>query len=117
MVTLMVGGNTETFLKNSSVQDGNVACATSTGGITGKRPGRVGDSPLVGSGGYADNMTGAVSTTGHGESITKLCLAHKIINYMENGETPAAATETALKMMYDRVGGSGGCVVLDKNGR
>ena len=45
-------------------QNGNLSCATSTGGITGKRPGRVGDSPLVGCGGYADNHSGAVSTTG-----------------------------------------------------
>ena len=44
-----------------------MACATSTGGITGKREGRVGDSPLVGSGGYADNNTGAVSTTGRSQ--------------------------------------------------
>ena len=49
------------------LQAGNVACATSTGGITGKREGRVGDSPLVGSGGYADNNTGAVSTTGRSQ--------------------------------------------------
>ena len=62
---------TRTMMSEIYFQDGNVACATSTGGITGKRPGRVGDSPLVGCGGYADNMIGAVSTTGHGESITK----------------------------------------------
>lgn len=59
-------------------KNGNVACATSTGGITAKRPGRVGDSPIVGSGGYADNETAAVSCTGHGESIAKVCLAKTV---------------------------------------
>lgn len=51
---------------------GNIACATSTGGITGKRNGRVGDSPLIGCGGYSDSRWGGVSVTGHGESIMKV---------------------------------------------
>ncbi|XP_078469272.1 isoaspartyl peptidase/L-asparaginase-like isoform X2 [Lampetra planeri] len=62
---------------------GDVACATSTGGITNKMPGRVGDSPIVGCGGYADNAVGAVSTTGHGESIMKVTLARLILFHME----------------------------------
>merc|ERR1719500_1558442 len=70
---------------------GNLACATSTGGITGKRPGRVGDSPLVGSGGYADDSAGAVSTTGHGESITKVVLAHTVITGLSRGLEPGEA--------------------------
>ncbi|XP_078469292.1 isoaspartyl peptidase/L-asparaginase-like isoform X5 [Lampetra planeri] len=64
---------------------GDVACATSTGGITNKMPGRVGDSPIVGCGGYADNAVGAVSTTGHGESIMKVTLARLILFHMEAG--------------------------------
>ena len=64
---------------------GHVACGTSTGGITAKMPGRVGDTPLVGAGGYADDEVGAVSTTGHGESILKCCLAHRIIMNMCSG--------------------------------
>ena len=51
---------------------GSLAAATSTGGITAKKSGRVGDSPIIGSGAYADDNSGAVSTTGHGESITKV---------------------------------------------
>jgi len=98
-------------------KNGNLSCATSTGGITGKRPGRVGDSPLVGCGGYADNHSGAVSTTGHGESITKVCLAHKIISRLEDGESPRDASSKSLKFMFDRVAGSGGCIVIDKHGR
>lgn len=64
---------------------GHVACATSTGGITAKLPGRVGDTPLVGCGGIADDEIGAVSTTGHGEAITKSCLAKTVLNYMSTG--------------------------------
>ena len=60
--------------------NGNVACGTSTGGITAKKVGRVGDSPLVGSGGYAANELGGASTTGHGESIAKVLLAQRVLN-------------------------------------
>ncbi|XP_015218628.2 isoaspartyl peptidase/L-asparaginase isoform X2 [Lepisosteus oculatus] len=64
---------------------GNVACATSTGGIRNKMVGRVGDSPIIGSGGYADNFSGAASCTGHGESIMKVTLARLILFHMEQG--------------------------------
>lgn len=60
-------------------KNGSLACATSAGGITAKRPGRVGDSPLIGSGGYAD-ISAAVSCTGHGESIAKVCLAKGVVD-------------------------------------
>lgn len=58
---------------------GNIAAATSTGGMTGKLPGRVGDTPLIGSGTYADNNIGGVSSTGNGEAIMKHVLTHDII--------------------------------------
>eukprot|EP00605_Chrysophyceae_sp_TOSAG23-4_P000733 GSChrysophyteH1.ASY1.ANO1.818.1 assembled CDS len=61
---------------------GNLAAGTSTGGITAKTPGRVGDSPIIGSGAYADNLKGGVSTTGHGESIAKMCLAKGIVDIL-----------------------------------
>ncbi|KAK3608610.1 hypothetical protein CHS0354_042608 [Potamilus streckersoni] len=95
---------------------GNIAYGMSTGGITAKRPGRVGDSPLVGNGGYADNEVGAVSCTGHGESIIKVCLAHSIISYMEQGMTAQVAAEKALMKMDKRVNGHGGVIVVGKNG-
>ncbi|KAJ0066845.1 hypothetical protein NL108_004813, partial [Boleophthalmus pectinirostris] len=63
--------------------EGNVACATSTGGILNKMEGRVGDTPCIGPGGYADNSVGAVSTTGHGEAILKVVLARHILYHME----------------------------------
>jgi beta-aspartyl-peptidase (threonine type) len=92
---------------------GNVAFATSTGGITGKMPGRVGDSPLVGAGGYADNEIGAISSTGHGESIIKVCLAHHAITLMRQGLSGQQAIESALDYMCRRVGGCGGLIVVD----
>uniref|UniRef100_A0A8C8VJH5 Isoaspartyl peptidase/L-asparaginase n=1 Tax=Pelusios castaneus TaxID=367368 RepID=A0A8C8VJH5_9SAUR len=74
--------------------EGNVACATSTGGITNKMVGRVGDTPLIGSGGYADNLVGAVSATGHGESIMKVTLARLILFHMEQADTATLTCST-----------------------
>ncbi|CAL9687995.1 unnamed protein product [Knipowitschia caucasica] len=96
---------------------GNVACATSTGGIRNKMVGRVGDSPIVGCGGYADNFSGAVSCTGHGESILKVTLARLILSYMEQGKSVVEASESALKYMGDRVHGAGGAVVVNPSGQ
>ncbi|XP_067421617.1 isoaspartyl peptidase/L-asparaginase-like [Emydura macquarii macquarii] len=96
--------------------EGNVACATSTGGITNKMVGRVGDTPLIGSGGYADNLIGAVSATGHGESIMKVTLARLILFHMEQGKTPKEAADSALHYMEKRVHGRGGVIVVSKTG-
>ncbi|TRY85315.1 hypothetical protein DNTS_003205 [Danionella cerebrum] len=95
---------------------GNVACATSTGGIRNKMVGRVGDSPIIGSGGYADNGSGAVSCTGHGESILKVTLARLILFHMEQGKCALEATNMSLQHMFDRVKGCGGAVVLSSTG-
>lgn len=64
---------------------GHLACATSTGGITAKRAGRVGDTPVIGAGGFADDFVGAVSTTGHGETIMRACLSRHITGLMQQG--------------------------------
>ena len=77
----------------------------------------MGDSPLVGCGGYADSSVGAVSTTGHGESITKVCLARTVIHHLESGKDPEEAGAASLSYMYRKVSGSGGVIVLDKEGR
>uniref|UniRef100_A0A9J8AHJ2 Isoaspartyl peptidase/L-asparaginase n=1 Tax=Cyprinus carpio carpio TaxID=630221 RepID=A0A9J8AHJ2_CYPCA len=88
---------------------GNVACATSTGGIRNKMVGRVGDSPIIGSGGYADNRSGAVSCTSHGESILKVTLARLILFHRKQGKSAATAS---LQYMGERVKGCGGAIVL-----
>ncbi|MBN3270994.1 ASGL1 asparaginase, partial [Polyodon spathula] len=96
---------------------GNVACATSTGGIRNKMVGRVGDTPIIGSGGYADNNIGAVSCTGHGESIMKVTLARLILFHMEQGKSPEQATDEALQYMGKRVHGAGGAIVVSPDGK
>ncbi|HLG74576.1 MAG TPA: isoaspartyl peptidase/L-asparaginase [Chloroflexota bacterium] len=96
---------------------GNLACATSTGGMTGKPPGRVGDSPLVGCGGYADNQAGAVSMTGWGESIMRLVLAKWTVDRLLAGVSAGDAARLAIELLKDRARGSGGLIVLDREGR
>lgn len=99
-------------------QFGNFAVATSTGGITGKLPGRIGDTPVLGGGSYCDNRYGGVSTTGHGETIMKACLAHDIVKRIEYlNEDAQVATETACKNMTDRFFGTGGAISIDHKGR
>lgn len=98
-------------------QYGNIAVATSTGGITGKLPGRIGDTPVLGGGTYCDNRYGGVSTTGHGETIMKACLAHDIIKRMEYlKEDAKTATENACKNMTDRYHGTGGAITISNQG-
>ncbi|KAL0964440.1 hypothetical protein UPYG_G00323890 [Umbra pygmaea] len=95
---------------------GNIACATSTGGMLNKMEGRVGDTACIGCGGYADNKVGAVSPTGHGEAIMKVTLARLILFHMEQGCSAEVAADKALAYMKERVGGLGGVVVVDPQG-
>ena len=96
--------------------NGNLAAATSTGGVTGKQVGRVGDVPIIGSGGYADNKVGAVSSTGDGEAIFKVNLAKLVLSYMEAGMGVQTAAEKALEYMRLRVNGNGGLIAVDPEG-
>ncbi|XP_004520081.1 probable isoaspartyl peptidase/L-asparaginase CG7860 isoform X1 [Ceratitis capitata] len=96
---------------------GNIAVATSTGGITGKVPGRIGDTPLLGCGTYADNKWGGVSTTGHGETIMRFNLAQKILaNIRYCNMSAQEATEVACKEMTERLGGTGGAITIGPKG-
>ncbi|XP_066246193.1 probable isoaspartyl peptidase/L-asparaginase GA20639 [Euwallacea similis] len=96
---------------------GNLAAATSTGGINGKMVGRSSDTSLIGSGTYADDNIGAVSTTGHGESIAKFCLAHAIIKAMEYGnKTADEATNQVIESMTARLNNSAGAITISKTG-
>eukprot|EP00940_MAST-03C_sp_MAST-3C-sp2_P001400 g1400.t1 len=98
---------------------GRFASATSTGGITAKRAGRVGDSPIVGSGGYADDDLGAISCTGHGESILRFGLALRTLHSMEiqKSDSPDTVASETLKEMKRRLGGHGGLICIRKDGR
>jgi beta-aspartyl-peptidase (threonine type) len=98
-------------------QFGNLAAATSTGGMTNKRYGRVGDAPIIGAGTYANNNTCAVSATGHGEFFIRSVVAYDISALMEYKglSVQQAAEEVVLKKLVAR-GGEGGVIALDRNG-
>ena len=96
---------------------GCLAAGTSTGGTANKLPGRVGDSPLIGAGLYADNQTGGCSTTGWGESIMKVLLAKTATDLIAAGHAPMAAARQAIDILARRVGGLGGCILLDSAGQ
>ena len=95
---------------------GNLAAATSTGGIRNKFPGRVGDSPLVGSGAYADNSTAAVSATGDGESLMKIVISKQVCDFVANGLSAGQACADAINILGDRVQGAGGVIAVDHHG-
>lgn len=96
---------------------GNLAAGTSTGGMTNKKYGRVGDAPIIGAGTYANNATCAVSATGHGEFFIRSVVAYDISALMEYKglSVKDAADEVVMKKLVER-GGEGGVIALDKNG-
>jgi L-asparaginase / beta-aspartyl-peptidase len=95
---------------------GNLAAATSTGGMTGKLPGRVGDSPIVGAGTFADNATCAVSATGHGEFFIRYAVAHEIAARVAHAKQPLADAAKAVIAELGQKGGSGGLVAVGRDG-
>jgi len=95
---------------------GDLAAATSTGGMTGKLPGRVGDSPIVGAGTYADNATCAVSATGHGEFFIRYAAAHEIAARIAHAGQPLAQAAAAVIAELSWIGGSGGLVAIGRDG-
>lgn len=95
---------------------GNLAAGTSTGGTTNKEFGRVGDSPIIGAGTYADNQTCGVSCTGDGEYFIRAAVAHTVSDLVQYKGMPVQqAAETALGRAK-KLGGTGGLIALDKNG-
>jgi len=96
---------------------GNLSAATSTGGTLNKTPGRVGDSSLIGCGCYADNESGAVSTTGWGEPMMKLVIAKHTADLIRQGATPQNAAQESIAYLKRRLNGHGGMIVLDAKGR
>jgi beta-aspartyl-peptidase (threonine type) len=98
---------------------GNLAAGTSTGGLSGQRVGRIGDSPLPGGGLYADNHIAAVSFSGDGESISRLALAARVMASVEDGQElePAIAKGVAKLPSVGGKDGDGGAIGIDKNGR
>ncbi len=95
---------------------GNVAAAISTGGTSFKYPGRVGDSPLVGSGGYADNRYGAVTATGLGEYLMRFAISARVMFCLERGMTAEEAAGSAVREMESEICGLGGVIVMRRDG-
>jgi beta-aspartyl-peptidase (threonine type) len=116
------GGGFDSDIKYGTIgavavdQAGHVAAATSTGGLTAKRWGRIGDSPLIGSGTYADDRAAAVSATGLGESFIRAAAAHEVCARMRlGGETLQQAIEAVLADIVS-LGGNGGLIAVSPSG-
>lgn len=98
-------------------QNGNLAAGTSTGGMTNKKFGRVGDAPIIGAGTYANNATCAVSATGHGEYFIRSVVAHDIAALMEyRGLSLKEAADIVVMKKLVKLGGEGGVIAIDKDG-
>ncbi|WP_310384052.1 isoaspartyl peptidase/L-asparaginase family protein [Roseateles sp.] len=96
---------------------GHLAAATSTGGMTNKQPGRVGDSPIIGAGCYANDATVAVSCTGTGEAFMRICAAYDVSAQMAYLGLPLqAAVDSVIQLKLPAVGGSGGLIAVAANG-
>lgn len=101
---------------------GNIVAGTSTSGLFLKRPGRIGDSPIVGSGFYADSQVGAASATGLGEDLMKGCISYEIVRRMQDGEAVQDACEHAVSQLHDKLvkcrgkAGDLSVIAVDKNG-
>ena len=96
---------------------GNLAAATSTGGMTNKRPGRVGDSPLIGAGTYADNRSAAISCTGTGEMFIRAATAYDVCaRMMYGGQSLSEACTAAVMEVLPKIDGHGGLIAVDAQG-
>jgi L-asparaginase / beta-aspartyl-peptidase len=95
---------------------GRMAVAVSTGGVRGKMPGRVGDSPVVGSGTYADSQIGGACATGTGEGIMRSILSFRAVEFMTEFNVQSAA-DVAIRLFTERYQGDGGIIMLDKSGK
>jgi beta-aspartyl-peptidase (threonine type) len=95
---------------------GSLVVGTSTGGTCCKLPGRVGDSPLIGCGCYADGEVGGASATGWGEAIMKIVMAKAAVDLLRAGHPPQAAAEACVHLLATRTGGTGGIILLDRHG-
>jgi len=97
-------------------KQGNLAAATSTGGNTNKRPGRLGDTPIIGAGTYADNRTCAVSATGDGEYFIRVAAAHEISALMDHCGISVEEAANAAMAKITSLGGGGGLIAIDGKG-
>ena len=108
------GGDTVGAVARDS--GGRLAVAVSTGGISGKLPGRIGDAPIPGAGIYADDLFGAVCGTGHGEAFMRLALAHLVVVELQHGMEPGAVARGAVDFLGKSLKAQGGVIVIGREG-
>jgi beta-aspartyl-peptidase (threonine type) len=96
---------------------GRLAAAVSTGGMSNKWPGRVGDSALIGCGAYADDHSGAAVATGWGETLMRVVIAKTACDFMALGLSASGAVTAAIRLLEERVNGRGGLIAIDREGR
>src|SRR5207244_5232491 len=96
---------------------GHVAACSSTGGTMYKRPGRVGDTPIIGAGTYADDHEAAASSTGLGEAILKVSMARAACILVRDGVSPRSAAVAAVGLLRERAQGEGGIIIAGPDGR
>ena len=100
--------------------NGDLAAACTTSGLAWMTPGRVGDSPIVGSGLYVDNNVGAAAATGNGDEMMKVCLSYRVIFLMDQGAGPQEACEEAIKYLLrkrpDHQQHGAACIAVSKTG-
>jgi beta-aspartyl-peptidase (threonine type) len=108
------GGDTVGAVARDS--DGRLAVAVSTGGISGKLPGRIGDAPIPGAGIYADDLFGAVCGTGQGEAFIRLGLARLIVVELQHGMDPGAVAQGAVDLLGKSLKAQGGVILIGRSG-
>jgi len=97
-------------------RDGHLYAATSTGGTCCKVPGRVGDSPMIGCGCYADEQAGGVSCTGWGEAIMKIVMAKTAVDFLRSGHSEQQAADESIRLLAERTSGTGGLILMSRDG-
>jgi len=119
---LLAGGGFDDQMKYGTIgavavdMDGHVAAATSTGGLTAKRWGRIGDSPLIGAGTYADDRAAAISATGSGEYFIRTVAAHEVAARVRIGGEPLQKAVDGVLAEIQALGGTGGLIAVTPSG-
>jgi L-asparaginase / beta-aspartyl-peptidase len=96
---------------------GHIVASASTGGVMNKPAGRVGDTPIAGAGFYAEDGIGGVSCTGRGEDFIRLAIARRVIELLARGDGAQGAADASIALLGERIGGTGGLIVVDRAGR
>ncbi|MGH9463660.1 MAG: isoaspartyl peptidase/L-asparaginase [Vicinamibacteria bacterium] len=112
----LISGPSDTVGAVARDESGRLAAAASTGGTLGKLAGRVGDTPLIGCGLYADNRLGAAASTGWGEGIIRVVMAQRAVDLLASGSPAREAARQAIALLEERTGGRGGIIIISPDG-